>query len=302
MTGHRPLGALFALSLLVACGGSGGGGVSAVNRAPTITGVPSASINAGAPYSFQPSATDPDGDPIRFSIEGQPSWADFDPVTGALTGTPINDDVGVYEGIVIRVNDGASSAVLPQFSISVVAMGRPQITGSPPARATVGQTYSFTPLASDPDEDGNELGFSVRNLPKWARFDSALGRVYGVPTAADVGTYASIRISVTDSTHTVSLPDFSITVEAQSTGQATVSWLAPTENTDGSALTDLGGYVIFFGQTPADLVQARNVSGIGATSLVIENLAQGTWYFQMIAFNVDNIESPRTAIVSRAIL
>ena len=49
-------------------------------------------------------------------------------------------------------------------------------------------------------------------------------------------------------------------------------------------------------------VAGTNGKGIGATSLVIENLAQGTWYFQMIAFNVDNIESPRTAIVSRAIL
>jgi len=300
---------VLAATLLGACGGGGGGtggGGAAVNRAPAISGSPGTTVNAGTAYSFQPAASDPDGDTLTFSVQGKPAWLQFDTATGALSGTPAASHVGTHSGIAITASDGRTTTTLPSFSITVVDAGALQISGTPPPRTTVAQTYSFTPLASQQESDaeepqGNELGFSVRNLPKWARFDKLLGQLYGTPTVSDVGTYSEIRISVTDSTRIVSLPDFSITVEPQSNGQATVSWQAPTENTDGSPLTDLGGYVIFFGQTPRDMVQARTVNGIGTTSLVISNLAEGTWYFQMLAYNIDNAESPRTPLVSKTV-
>ena len=57
------------------------------NRAPTISGTPSSGVLVGAAYSFQPSASDPDGNTLTFSITNKPGWATFSTPTGRLSGT-----------------------------------------------------------------------------------------------------------------------------------------------------------------------------------------------------------------------
>src|SRR5690606_12875492 len=116
----------------------------------------------------------------------------------------------------------------------------PTIAGNPPSQATVGQPYSFTPQASDPD--GDSLTFTIENKPDWADFDSSNGRLSGTPDAGDVGTTSNSVIRVSDGTLTASRNAFSVTVNdvpAPTTGSATLSWNAPTERTDGSPLTNL---------------------------------------------------------------
>ena len=61
---------------------------AAANRAPTITGTPATSAAVGSAYSFTPTATDPDGGTLGFTIQNRPSWAAFDTATGRLSGTP----------------------------------------------------------------------------------------------------------------------------------------------------------------------------------------------------------------------
>ncbi len=108
---------------ITACGGGGGGGGSdpepPVNRAPSISGSPTLEIQAGSSYSFTPTASDPDGDTLTFSISNQPSWASFESTTGQLSGTPGESDAGDYQGIVITVSDGALSTALAEFTITV---------------------------------------------------------------------------------------------------------------------------------------------------------------------------------------
>ena len=96
--------------------------VEPVNDAPTISGTPATTVPEDAAYAFTPTATDADiGDTLTFSIVNQPDWADFDPATGALTGTPGNADVGITTGIVITVTDnGEASASLPEFDLTVL--------------------------------------------------------------------------------------------------------------------------------------------------------------------------------------
>jgi len=94
------------------------------NSAPTISGTPATTVDEDAPYSFTPTASDADaGDVLTFSIVNKPSWASFDPATGALTGTPANSDVGTTTGIVISVSDDAGAeAALPSFDLEVVSI------------------------------------------------------------------------------------------------------------------------------------------------------------------------------------
>jgi hypothetical protein len=90
-----------------------------VNTPPIISGSPATSLVASSAYSFQPGATDADGDSLTFSITNKPGWATFSTTTGRLSGTPSNAQAGTYSNIVISVSDGTASANLPSFGIRV---------------------------------------------------------------------------------------------------------------------------------------------------------------------------------------
>jgi len=116
----------------------------ATNPLPTISGVPPTSVKAGSPYSFTPTASDPAGKTLTFSIQNKPSWANFNTATGALTGTPTAADAGTYASIVISASDGSGSASLPPFTISVnqVTNGTAALTWTPVTSNTNGSVLT----------------------------------------------------------------------------------------------------------------------------------------------------------------
>jgi ABC-type oligopeptide transport system substrate-binding subunit len=85
------------------------------------------------------------------------------------------------------------------------------------------------------------------------------------------------------------------------TGTATLSWQAPTTNTDGAALTDLSGYRIYYGMNPDDLTQTVQLAGLGLQTYVIDDLGTGTWYFAIRAVTSAGVESALSDIVSKTI-
>ena len=274
--------------------------VESGNRVPVISGQPATEVSVGQSYSFIPAASDPDGDPLRFSVSNLPPWASFDTATGRLAGTPAESAAGEYVGISVSVSDGTASASLPAFSVLVQAANRaPVIAGTPSGAVTVGGAYRFTPSASDPD--GDALTFRILNKPAWSSFNTATGELSGSPDSAAIGTYANIQVSVSDGKATAALPAFAISVEQVSTGSATLSWEPPVERTDGSPLEDLSGYRIYFGNTPEGLGQTVTLDSPGLTSYVVENLSRGTWYFAMTAFDAAGLESDLSAIGSKTI-
>jgi len=272
------------------------------NQPPTIGGTPPASVTVGQTYSFQPTASDPDaGQTLRFGIANPPAWASFDIATGRLSGTPTSANVGSYGNIVISVSDGIASATLPAFTITVAAANRaPTISGAPPTSVTAGQAYSFRPTASDPD--GQTLTFSIVNPPTWATFNSATGALTGTPTSSQVGTYSNIVITASDGSLSASLPAYSITVADVQTGSATLRWTPPTLNEDGSPITNLSGYRIYYGTNSANLSMVLQLPNPGLTSAMVENLSPATWYFAVKAYNTANVESSLSNIASKTIL
>jgi hypothetical protein len=269
------------------------------NTAPTISGTPSTTAVVGSAYTFQPTASDADGNTLTFSIVNRPTWATFSSTTGRLTGTPTA--AASHINIVISVSDGTATAALPAFAITVSSKPNtaPTISGTPTTSINAGTLYSFQPTAAD--ADGDTLTFSVANAPSWATFNTSTGSVSGTPTASQVGTYANVSISVSDGTVSRSLPAFSIAVNQVSLGTATVSWTPPTLNSDGTALTDLSGYRIYYGTSTTALTQSVQVNGTGLTSYVINNLSPATYYFAVTAYNAANSESDRSNVVSKAI-
>ena len=277
---------------------------AAPNRAPTISGSPSTTARVGTAYSFQPTASDSDtSDTLGFSIQNKPSWATFTASTGRLSGTP--SAAGTFSNIIISVSDGKATASLAAFAITVSTSttpppsnSPPTISGTPATSVNVDSSYSFQPTAGDPE--GATLAFSISNKPGWATFSTTTGRLNGTPSAA--GTTSNIVISVSDGTTTVSLPAFSIAANAAATtGSATLSWAAPTQNTDGTALSDLAGYRIIYGTSSSALNQLVTITNPSVTSAVIEDLASGTWYFAVKAYTSGGAESSQSNVASKSI-
>jgi hypothetical protein len=82
---------------------------------------------------------------------------------------------------------------------------------------------------------------------------------------------------------------------------ADVSWTPPTTNTNGSALTDLAGYIIYYGTTNGKLNQTINVPNAGATNYVVPGLSTGTWYFAVAAYTNTGLESTLSSIATKTI-
>ena len=71
----------------------------------------------------------------------------------------------------------------------------------------------------------------------------------------------------------------------------TLSWEAPTQNADGSALQDLKGYKIHYGSASTDYSESVEVANPGLTTYVVQNLPAGTYYFAVTAYNSAGQES-----------
>lgn len=207
------------------------------NQAPTISGTPGTTATTGVAYSFTPSATDADKNPLTFAVANKPAWATFSTSTGRLNGTPAAGNVGNYANIMISVSDGRASTSLPAFAINVQAPPNraPTISGTPPTSVTAGTAYTFTPSAADADSD--TLGYTVANKPAWAAFDTATGRLSGTPTSQNVGTFSGIVITVSDGKTggNASLAAFTITVNAAANHAPTISGTPTTSINAGSA-------------------------------------------------------------------
>ena len=78
----------------------------------------------------------------------------------------------------------------------------------------------------------------------------------------------------------------------------TLSWQPPTQNSNGSAITDLAGYVIHYGTASAAYTQLAKVENAGLTRFVLDNLAKGTYYFAITAYNSKGLESELSAEVT----
>lgn len=165
----------------------------------------------------------------------------------------------------------------------------PTISGNPPPAILISEMYDFEPNAAD--SDGDSLTFQVTNKPNWANFDASTGRLYGQPTLGNVGTYGDIVISVSDGSASRSLQAFAVTVSQTALGNVTLSWVAPTQNADGSPLLDLAGYKIYYGKSSGVYDHEIQIDGPGTTTYVVDNLVPDTYYFAATSFNASRVES-----------
>ncbi len=187
-----------------------------INDPPVITSSPVISTNEDALYSYTIVANDVDlGDVLTYSAPVIPAWLSLDAGTHVLSGTPTNDNVGVFD-ITINVSDGTVS--VPQsFQLTVNNVNdAPVITSTAVETVQANKAYMYEITATDVDE-GDVLTFTADTKPSWLTFTagSTSGILSGTPTAADQGSFAII-LKVTDAHGGEALQGFTLTVSAPS--------------------------------------------------------------------------------------
>lgn len=206
-----------------------------------------------------------------------------------LTTTTITTIAALSSGCLS--SSGGGSPAAPS-----AATGAPSISGIPKETVIVGESFEFQPKASDPD--GDRLSFSIDNQPGWTTFDAETGRLAGRPKAGHEGAYENVRITVSDGANTAAI-SFSIEVAMQGSASLTLSWTPPTQNEDGSALTDLAGYYIYYGNEAGDYPNRVEIANPGISTFVVEGLTADTYYLVATAYNADGVESRRSNEVTK---
>ena len=88
---------------------------------------------------------------------------------------------------------------------------------------------------------------------------------------------------------------------ASASTSAKLSWLAPSQNTDGTPLTDISGYHVYVGNDPNSLATVLDVADGSATSYTVNKLTPGTWYFAISAYTNDGVEGELSSVGSKTI-
>jgi hypothetical protein len=279
--------------MLAACGGGGGGGSSGESRASSVQGGGDQELSSGG------GEAEP-GDDATSTIGGDAEPGDDSSNIIGGGAEPVDDEPDT-SGDVAEAGDGE-----PDTSGDVADSGdeepdpdagdsensAPSISGTPATSIVQNSAYQFVPTASDPDGDPLTFSITYEHEPGWTSFDPVTGSLTGTPTAADVGTTDGIVISVTDGTSTASLPPFGITVDAIGPVSITLSWSIPTTNEDGTPLTDLAGFKIYYRTSTGTYSDPTIVDNPGVSSFVIENLSvASTYVFAAKAFDTSGNDS-----------
>jgi hypothetical protein len=111
-----------------------------------------------------------------------------------------------------------------------------------------------------------------------------------------------IAVTATDASGASSTDQLTVNRESESTGAATISWNPPTERTDGSPLTDLSGYRIYYGRMSETYDYEIEIDNPGVATYVVEGLVPGDWYFVAAAIDSNGMKSDYSNEVVRKIL
>jgi hypothetical protein len=97
----------------------------------------------------------------------------------------------------------------------------------------------------------------------------------------------------------------SINMQAAALSQAAVStnltWAPPALNSDGSALTDLAAFKVYWGTTLGTYSQSTKIASATARAYTVNGLTTGKWYFVVTALNSKGDESPYSNVWSKTI-
>ncbi len=164
------------------------------NNTPELAAIGDQVVDEEMPLTFTARGSDPDGDPIVYSITNLPAGASFDTTGGTFAWTPDYEQSGVYKPIVVRVTERTESKLWAADTISITVNHVNRAPSLPDiADYSVEENKLLTfeiPNGDDPDkEDAGKLKYSAENLPDGAIFDGKTRSFSWTPTFEQSGIY-----------------------------------------------------------------------------------------------------------------
>jgi Ca2+-binding RTX toxin-like protein len=168
-----------------------------------------------------------------------PAWLAFDPVARSFTGSPENEDVGVYT-IEVTATDTSGEFATDIFDLTVVNTNDAPVLVRPIAdqRASRGQPFSFSlPADTFTDVDvGDSLAYGASladgsPLPSWLQLDAATRTFSGVPAMSFVGVH-HILVTATDESGASASGRFALDIPYAIFGDAADNLLTGTDEDD----------------------------------------------------------------------
>jgi hypothetical protein len=154
-------------------------------------------VDEGTTLTASYTATDANGDPLRFFVKVGPAGASIDSVTGLFTWSIGFAHAGLHT-VTIGVRDGLDTT-LTTATVTVMNVNRAPVFTSELSSQTrsAGQTLSFTYVATDPD--GQAVRYRFVAGPAGATLDSVTGAFSWSIQPSDSGLHV-IRVIATDGT------------------------------------------------------------------------------------------------------
>jgi hypothetical protein len=85
------------------------------------------------------------------------------------------------------------------------------------------------------------------------------------------------------------------------TGSATLTWDAPTHNEDGTVLSDLTGFKIYWGTTQGTYNNSLVVNNPSARTWTLQDITAGQWNFVVTSLAASGEESTFSLVVNKTI-
>ncbi|MCK5773053.1 MAG: putative Ig domain-containing protein, partial [Thermoplasmata archaeon] len=208
-----------------------------VNDAPEIITSDDTSCFQDLLYvkNYTANDVDPTDDTFTWSLNTSAVWLAINSTTGALSGTPTNDDVGTF-WVNVTVSDGNGGEDYTNFTLNVININdAPVITTSNITTAIEDMFYSVDYNATDMDPTFDTLTWNLSTDAGWLTIDPSLGWLNGTPTNDDVGTFW-VQVEVDDGNNGSDVHEFTIVVS--NTNDAPIWSLAPEDRnmTEGDVL------------------------------------------------------------------
>ncbi|MFZ4619586.1 MAG: putative Ig domain-containing protein [Bacteroidota bacterium] len=170
-----------------------------VNRPPAfITGVPDTTfIQEGKSFTLDLDASDPDSDPLYYTINFTPVGMTFDSATGIVTWTPAFWQSGEY-AINYHVYDPSGANDFRQTIFEVIDSNRTPVFTVVPNDTLINEGVTYNAFIHADDPDLNAVKYYVQSgLPGGMLLDSVTGAITWTPDNTQQGVY-TITILATD--------------------------------------------------------------------------------------------------------
>jgi hypothetical protein len=182
------------------------------NTPPQLTTTPITSALEGMLHLDDFNCDDDNQGDITYSINSNASWLNLFPITGILSGIPLNAHVGWF-WVNVTVDDGNAATDFLNYTLDVINVNdHPVITTENNVIAIQDTPYSMDYEADDIDPTGDNLTWNLGTNATWLSMNSSTGLLAGIPDNGDVGSYW-VNVSVDDGNGGEDYTNFTLTVD-----------------------------------------------------------------------------------------